>query len=117
MVVRQAEEQFEAWVESRYAGRTQFIDDGGRRIFFHTEVAPEFGGQGVAQRLVGGALAQTWAAGLRVVPVCPFVRGYLTRHPELDGTVEAVTRETWHLVRDLLPPEERAAGMPVVEPT
>lgn len=112
-VVRQAEGQFEVVVDGTYAGRTQFLDDGGRRIFFHTEVAPEFGGQGVAQRLVADALAQTWAAGLRVVPVCPFVRGYLRRHPELDGTVEGVTRESWHLVRDLLPPEDRAAGMPV----
>ncbi|MCP3016987.1 N-acetyltransferase [Nocardiopsis dassonvillei] len=40
------------------AGRADFVDPPqapGERVFFHTEVAPEFGGRGLAGLLVGEA--------------------------------------------------------------
>jgi predicted GNAT family acetyltransferase len=51
-------------------------------VLVHTEVAEEAEGQGVGSRLVAGALDDLRARGLRVVPLCPFVRAYLRRHPE-----------------------------------
>jgi uncharacterized protein len=48
----------------------------------HTEVAQEVEGGGIGSRLVAGALGDIRARGLRVVPLCPFVRAYLRRHPE-----------------------------------
>ncbi|HKC21259.1 MAG TPA: GNAT family N-acetyltransferase [Gaiellaceae bacterium] len=53
-----------------------------RIVLVHTEVSPALEGQGLASRLVAGALDDIGAEGLRVVPVCPFVRAYLQRHPE-----------------------------------
>jgi predicted GNAT family acetyltransferase len=53
-----------------------------RIVLVHTEVPPELEGQGLASRLVAGALDDIRAQGLRVVPVCPFVRAYLSSHPE-----------------------------------
>lgn len=64
------------------AGFSDYRDRAGRRIFVHTEVDPAFAGQGLATRLIAGALDDTVARGLVVVPRCPFVRAYLARHPD-----------------------------------
>jgi predicted GNAT family acetyltransferase len=48
----------------------------------HTEVAPELGGKGYAGMLVHAALEFARARKLRVIPLCPFVRAYIARHPE-----------------------------------
>ncbi len=53
--------------------------DGPERIFFHTEVDEAHGGRGLASLLIGEAVADTAATGRCIVPVCPFVRGYLER--------------------------------------
>jgi predicted GNAT family acetyltransferase len=59
-----------------------------RIVLVHTEILPAREGQGLASRLVAGGLDDIRATGgLRVVPVCPFVRGYLRRHPEYEDLV------------------------------
>lgn len=50
--------------------------------FIHTEVPEALAGRGVGSRLAKGALAQVRARGLKVVPRCPFIRGYIEKHPE-----------------------------------
>jgi uncharacterized protein len=55
----------------------------------HTEVSPSVEGKGLGSRLVGGALDDIRARELRVVPVCPFVRVYVRRHPESADLVTA----------------------------
>lgn len=46
----------------------------------HTEVPGTLRGRGFGQTLVKGVLDRAHADGLRVVAVCPFVRGYLEKH-------------------------------------
>ena len=48
----------------------------------HTEVAPEVEGRGIAAALVEAALAHAQAHGLKVNPLCSYVRGYMRHHPE-----------------------------------
>lgn len=48
----------------------------------HTEISPSLEGQGLAGKLVSGALDDIRERGLRVVAICPFVRAYIRRHPE-----------------------------------
>jgi uncharacterized protein len=48
----------------------------------HTEVAPKFEGRGFGTELVAGALDDIRARGEHVIPICPFVRAYIRRHPE-----------------------------------
>ena len=48
----------------------------------HTEVAPELEGRGIAVALVQAALDHAKAAGLKVNPLCSYVRLYMQRHPE-----------------------------------
>ena len=50
--------------------------------FLHTEVPPELGGKGIGSKLIKGALAQVRANGLTVIAQCPFVKGYIDKHPE-----------------------------------
>lgn len=67
-------------------------DAGPERIFFHTTVDEDRAGQGLASTLVRQALADTARAGIRIVPVCPAVKTWLSTHPEQDG-VTAVRSE------------------------
>jgi predicted GNAT family acetyltransferase len=55
---------------------------GGVIEILHTEVPPELGGKGVGSRLVRGLLDIVRVAGAKVRPRCPFVRGYIEKHPE-----------------------------------
>lgn len=56
-------------------------------VFTHTEVAPEAEGKGVASTLIGHALDDVRGRGLKIVPLCPFVRAFLKRHPEYTDLV------------------------------
>ena len=59
-------------------------------VLVHTDVAPQHEGHGLGARLVAGALDDVRARGLRIVPLCPFVRSFLDRHPEYGDLVTAV---------------------------
>ena len=75
-----------------YKGQTallQYIERGAQIIYVHTEVPPELEGHGIAGALAKRALDDARAAGLVVVPRCPYVRAYIERHPEYADLVEA----------------------------
>jgi predicted GNAT family acetyltransferase len=61
----------------------------GGLVFVHTEVPDALGGRGVGGRLVNGALTDMRRRGLKVRPDCPFVAGYVQRHPEFQDVVVA----------------------------
>ena len=50
--------------------------------FVHTEVPQALSGQGVATKLIRGALEMVRAQGLEVVPQCPFASAFMGKHPE-----------------------------------
>lgn len=76
-----ARERYEITVDGDVAGFTQFHADAeGRLIFPHTEIDPAYSGRGLATVLVGAAMADEAERGETVVPVCPFVIGYLQKH-------------------------------------
>jgi predicted GNAT family acetyltransferase len=76
------ERRYEASLGSEVVGYTAYRLEPGRIVLVHTEVEPAFEGHGIASRLVAGALDDIRRRGLALVPVCPFVRSYLERHPE-----------------------------------
>ncbi|CAG6397198.1 N-acetyltransferase [Streptomyces cocklensis] len=64
------------------AGFAEYHLYGNEIAFIHTEVDPRFGGRGLGGILVRGALDAARDRGLEVLPFCPFVRGWIGRHPE-----------------------------------
>ena len=51
-------------------------------VFTHTEVDPALEGQGVGGKLVRAALDDVRRQGLAVLPICPFVHAWMSRHPD-----------------------------------
>ena len=54
----------------------------GRITFTHTEVPEALAGRGIGKKLVKAALDDARAKGLKVVPICPFVKHYIDTHAE-----------------------------------
>jgi predicted GNAT family acetyltransferase len=55
---------------------------GGVMIFTHTEVPAALRGRGIGSEMMRGVLRKVRAQGLKVVPRCPFVADFITKHPE-----------------------------------
>ena len=59
----------------------------GRLVLIHTGVPEPLGGRGIAGQLVQAAIAKAAAEGLTIVPLCPYARAWLERHPDEAGKV------------------------------
>ncbi len=53
-----------------------------RLVLIHTGVPDSLGGRGLGGQLVLGAIGKASHEGLTIVPLCPFARGWLERHPD-----------------------------------
>lgn len=65
--------------------------------FYHTVVPESHGGQGLGTALIKAGLAAARQRGLKVIPICPFFRAYLKKHPEEQ---ELVPTEHRHLIEE-----------------
>lgn len=92
-------DRFEIVKDGEVAGFTQYFDEGNQRVFFHTEVGEQYGGQGLAGILVKDALDTTRREDLRVVPVCPYVASYVKKHDDEYGDI--VDRPTPQILQKL----------------
>jgi predicted GNAT family acetyltransferase len=72
--------QFEMIVEGHTALAAYRLKPG-VLTFTHTEVPKELGGRGIGSQLAKGALDQVRERGLEVVPLCPFIKAYIEKHP------------------------------------
>jgi predicted GNAT family acetyltransferase len=72
--------RYEAHIDGELAGFSVYVLRGTDIVFTHTEVHRE--GEGVGKTLVREALDDVRRNGtLRVVPLCPFVKAYIEKHP------------------------------------
>ncbi|TQN28792.1 hypothetical protein FHX37_4157 [Haloactinospora alba] len=76
------EHRYEIRGDGAPAGVAEYILTGGVMVFTHTQVGSPFAGRGLGSRLVRGALDDVRARNLRVIPVCPYVKGWIGRHPD-----------------------------------
>ncbi|HEY8700744.1 MAG TPA: GNAT family N-acetyltransferase [Arthrobacter sp.] len=99
-------ERFEVLVAGIVIGKAAYKEyDAGQspqRIFYHTVVNEEYGGQGIAGKLAAVALDETVEAGLAIVPVCPYIKKFLTKHPEYASNTAAVTPAHLEFLNDAL---------------
>ena len=75
-------------------------DDAVQRVLYHTGVSEDYAGQGLASVLVRAAVEDVIATGRRVVPVCPYVKNWLKKHPEHDRHVDRPRDAHLRAVRD-----------------
>lgn len=81
-------------------GEEAYVDVDDDRVLFHTFVSDDYGGQGLASRLVTEVLDDLIAQGKHLVPVCPYVKAWLPKHHEYDEHVVQPTRTHLQAVRD-----------------
>ncbi|MDF9717972.1 N-acetyltransferase [Nocardioides sp. ChNu-153] len=93
------ESRFEIRVDGALAGfATYRLKDHGALVsVLHTEIDEAYAGQGLAKRLAEQVLADLRADGRRILPFCPFFRGYLAKHPDQVDLVPAERRADFDL--------------------
>jgi predicted GNAT family acetyltransferase len=72
----------EVFAGGQLAGFAKYRLHDGRITFFHTEIDPAHEGSGLGSRLALAALDDVRARGLPVVPQCPYIAGFIRRHPD-----------------------------------
>jgi uncharacterized protein len=74
------EHRYEALLDGRVVGVSEYelVED--RIVFLHTEVDSEMEGLGIGSRLAAGALDDVRRRGLKLVAECPFIAAWLKRH-------------------------------------
>jgi hypothetical protein len=83
--------RYELLIGGVRAGDLHYLPTRGAVVLVHTEIAPDLEGQGFGGRLIAGALEDLRTRELIIIPVCPFVRSYLERHPEHADLLERST--------------------------
>jgi uncharacterized protein len=81
------EAKYEARLNGELAGTLEYELTSDLIILIHTEVLPDHQDQGVGGQLAKFALDDARRRGLRVRPVCTFVRSWLERHPDYGDLV------------------------------
>jgi hypothetical protein len=92
VVTRNEDEQrWEARVDGELAGFAAYHLTDELIVFTHTEVEPAFEGRGIAGALARAALDTVAEEGTRkVMPLCPFIKAWIQRHPDYMGLVYGV---------------------------
>lgn len=76
--------RYEARVGDELAGTASYIRTSEVVALIHTEVDDAYGGRGVGSALARTALDDARAQGLQVLAICPFIAGWIAKHPEYD---------------------------------
>lgn len=74
--------RYELELNGNIAIAEYILNKKGVLFFTHTEVPQELEGQGVASNLIEEAFEDAEERGLKVAPICPFVKSYIQRNPE-----------------------------------
>lgn len=80
-------EYYEITVDGTRAGLAAYELEGDVIAFTHTEVDDAYEGQGLGSRLARYALDDARSRGLRVRPLCPFIKTWIRRHVDYQDLV------------------------------
>jgi uncharacterized protein len=92
-----AESRFEIHVGGQRAGLVRYQLKGQEVSLVHTEVDEAFEGQGLAGKLARAALDSARERGLAVLPYCPYIRSWISRHQDYADLVPAGRRAEFGL--------------------
>jgi predicted GNAT family acetyltransferase len=95
LTVADAPEQnrYEARIGGDLAGFAAYLRAPEVIAFVHTEVNDAYEGRGVGSSLARTALDEARAQGLRVVAICPFIAGWIDRHPAYRDLLDEPTSD------------------------
>ncbi|MFJ6718629.1 MULTISPECIES: GNAT family N-acetyltransferase [unclassified Streptomyces] len=79
------------------AGFAEYFLCEGEIAFIHTEIDARFAGRGLGGLLARGALDDVRTRELDVLPYCPFIRGWIGRHPHYADLVPEARRSRFGL--------------------
>lgn len=79
-------QQFEMHINSSTA-LVAYEEKGDKYALIHTEVPEALEGKGIASILVLKVLNFIEAEGRKIIPLCPYVKSYLKKHPEWERIV------------------------------
>ena len=85
--------RFEIYEGDEVAGFVEYKLRDGVIALIHTQIEPRFKGRGLGSRLARQVLDDARRRGRSVLPFCPFIRGWIAKHPDYV---------------DLVPEEQRA---------
>ncbi len=91
-----AKSRYELRVGGELAGFVGYRIRGQAIDLLHTEVDPRFQGGGLAAKLAKASLDDARARHLAALPTCPYIRSWISKHPDY---------------ADLVPPGRRADAM------
>ena len=87
--------RYQATVDGEIAGFAEYILTDELIVFTHTEVDRRFEGKGVGSAIARFALEDVRAEGKRkVMPLCPFIKGWIGRHREYVPMIYGVPEST-----------------------
>ena len=86
-----AEQRFETNLDGQLAV-VEYLRQGDRVVFHHTEVPDEHEGRGVATAIARQALDWARKEKLEVVPQCPFISDFVRKNAEY---ADIVARDNW----------------------
>ncbi|WP_028644089.1 GNAT family N-acetyltransferase [Nocardioides sp. URHA0020] len=90
-----AEHRYEAHLDGELAGFAEYQLTDALVIFTHTQVDPTFEGKGIGSTLARFALDDVRATGThQVLPLCPFIKSWIDKHPEYAELVHGVPQST-----------------------
>ncbi|WP_042387127.1 GNAT family N-acetyltransferase [Streptacidiphilus melanogenes] len=89
--------RFEIYDGEEMAGFAEYHRFRNEIAFIHTEIDPSFEGRGLGSALARAALDAAREQGLEVLPFCPFIRGWITKHPEYVDLVPQAQRARFGL--------------------
>lgn len=97
VVDRPEKHRYEVLADGEVAGFAQYQLSPGEIQFIHTEIAGAYEGKGLGSVLVRQALDDARGRGLAVLPLCPFVRAWISRHGDYLDLVPAEARQKYNL--------------------
>ncbi|RZL91835.1 MAG: N-acetyltransferase, partial [Variovorax sp.] len=89
--------RYEARIEGKLAGYSEYNLLSEAIMFTHTEVLPEHEGQGVGSAIARHVLDQARSDGQHVIPVCQFIAGWIRKHPDYVDLVRPDVRRAFKI--------------------
>jgi uncharacterized protein len=83
----EANSRYELRQDGRVVALAKYHREGDAVVFTHTEVDEALEGQGLGSRLAAHALDDVRSRGLKAVPQCSFIAGYIARHEKEYGAL------------------------------